>query len=184
MPKTLMPSVTHDGLHAYAAAYANDPSWRGMIYLSLIGYRASVRAIWAALLDGQYVQCGDDWLHRIADVPYRTTQVALPENGLTHFVMLATPATRFLERGQTFYVLREEHDDLERVSTRFIGLFDLAVGVPVLPQWAMLLWRAGLARNLIEPCEDTHAIKAYRVIAESDPWLALIQEGIQAGGLK
>jgi len=178
-----MPVVTHDGQQAYVAAYAND--WRGTIYLSLIGYRASVRAIWAALLNQETVWCGDNALRRITDLPYHTVQVTLPDNGLAHLAILARSATRFVERGEpSFYVLREEHDDLTRVSTRFIGLFDLAVGVPVQPQWALLLWRAGLARNLIEPCEDTYAIKAYRVNAESEPWLTLIQEGIQAGGLK
>ena len=178
-----MPVVMHHGQQAYVAAYAND--LHGTVYLSLIGYRASVRAIWAALLNQEIVWCGNDSLRRIADLPYHTVQVTLPDSGLVHLSILARSATRFVERGEPlFYVLREEHDDLTRVSTRFIGLFDLAVGVPVLPQWAMLLWRAGLARNLIEPCENTHAIKAYRVIAESEPWLALIQEGIQAGGLK
>ncbi len=184
--KNVMPTVTHDGLQAYAAAYANDPSWRGMIYLSLIGYRASVRAIWAALLGGQSVQCGDDLLRRIADVPYRTLAVALPENGLTHFVMIATPATRFLERGQAFYALREERDDDTQFLQRFVGLFDLAVGVPVQPQWADPLWRAGLNENwgLIAPCNDARGIAAWRVEADNDAWLALLKAGIQDGRLK
>ncbi len=202
---SVMPSVTHDGLQAYAAAYANDPrgsdlgalphsrqrimdapSWRGMIYLSLIGYRASVRAIWAALLGGQYVRCGDGSLQRIADVPYRTHAVALPENGLTHFAMIAVSATRFLERGQAFYALREERDDETRFLTRFVGLFDLAVGVPVQPQWAAELWRAGLSEKwgLITPCPDARRIEAWRVEADNDAWLALLKEGIQDGRLK
>ena len=183
--RTIMPSVTHDGLQAYAAAYANDPSWRGTVYLSLIGYRASVRAIWAALLDGQYVRCDDESMRRIEGVPYRTHSVALPENGLVHFAMLATSATQAVERGQPFYVLREDKDDNAKFLARFVAQFDAAVGVPTLPTWSDELWRAGLVEKwgLIAPCSDARNIAAWRVEADNDAWLALIQEGIQSGRL-
>ncbi len=187
MQKNVMPLVHHDGLQAYVFAYANAPSWQGVVYLSLVGYRASVRAIWAALVGGQLVDLnGDQWLRRIAEMPYRTHAVALPENGLTHFTMLSVQATRFLERAQPFYVLREERDDTARLLQRFVGLFDLAVGVPVQPQWAAELWRAGLSEKwgLITPCPDARRIEAWRVEADNDAWLALLKEGIQDGRLK
>ncbi len=184
MQKNVMPLVHHDGLQAYVFAYANAPSWQGVVYLSLVGYRASVRAIWAALVGGQLVDLnGDQWLRRIAEMPYRTHAVALPENGLTHFTMLSVQATRFLERAQPFYVLREERDDTARLLQRFVGLFDLAVGVPVLPHWAAELWRAGLSQEyrLIESCAQAAGIAAWKADADADAWLALIQAGVQDG---
>ncbi len=186
--KQALPLVAYDGQQAYASAYACDPTtWSGVLYLSLVGYRASVRAIWAALLDGRTVDYdhGSLWLRRIADTPYRTHAVALPENGLTHFVMLSVQATRFLERGQPFYALREPNDTNERFSRRFLALLDRAVGVPVLPHWAEELWLDGLEGQwgLITPCEQLAGIAAWRVDADADAWLALIKAGVQDGRL-
>ena len=182
--------IAHDGIQAYCSAYACDPVTRNVVYLSLIGFRTSVRALWAALVDGSYLTYGEGyfskWLRRMDDATYRSKLALLPENNAAHLGVIANPATRFLERGQPFFVLQEKGEPQERVIQRFGALLDLSVGAPLLPHWSEALWHAGRQHKLVIPAEkeDRAGIDAlWRVDVDAERWLDLIQKAIASRSL-
>jgi hypothetical protein len=94
-----------------------------------------------------------------------------------------------LEAGQAFYVLNHEaRPGTKRndpaLLERFIAMLDRATAVPLLPTWGAGLWKQGMKNNLIEPLADTRGVEGWRVSADSELWLALIEKGIQRGMLK
>ena len=170
-------SASFKGLRAYCVGYAVDAEHRGgVVYLSLIGYRAAVRAVWAALLDGDAIEIGRQEFRRL-DGAYVTRTVRLPENGADHVVMLHQQAVLpNLAVGQEFYVL----NDAGKLPPyeRFLAMLDRATSTPLLPQWARLLWENGRRNKLIEPLDAARGVKCWWVSADDEMWLALIQNGL------
>jgi|GEM_PF-983793 len=170
-------SASFKGLRAYCVGYAVDTEHSsGVVYLSLIGYRAAVRAVWAALLDGDAIEIGRQEFRRL-DGAYVTRTVRLPENGADHLVMLHQQAALpNLGVGQEFYVL----NDTGKVPPyeRFLAMLDRATSAPLLPQWARLLWENGRRNKLIEPLDAARGVKCWWVSADDEMWLALIQKGL------
>ena len=181
-------SISFGGLRAYGLGYAVDPNTEGTIYLSLVGYRTAVRGVWAALMDNQAIELGSQRLRR-AEGTYLSKTVQLPESGLDHMVLLHHQAAiPHLEAGQPFYVLSNvtlgaPQDERPRAADRFIAMLDRATSVPLDPSWGEWLFREGYQRQLIEPLPDTRGVEAWRVSADSELWLALIQQGIEQGTL-
>jgi hypothetical protein len=176
----LIGSVSFGGLGAYGLGYAVDPDTEGTIYLSMVGYRTAVRGVWAALLDNRAIELANQVLRR-AEGAYVSKTVQLPESGLDHMVLLHHQAALpHLEAGQSFYVLNA-HDTppLER----FVAMLDRATAVPLLKTWGAELWKQGIKTQLIEPLADTRGVEGWRVSADSELWLALIEQGIQRGTL-
>ncbi len=66
---------------------------------------------------------------------------------------------------------------------RFIAMLDRATAVPLLPSWGAELWRQGIKTQLIEPLADTRGVEGWRISADSELWLALIEKSIQRGAL-
>jgi hypothetical protein len=85
-----------------------------------------------------------------------------------------------LEAGQAFYVLNGE--DVPPIE-RFSAMLDRATAVPLLATWGAELWKQGIKTQLIEPLSDTRGVEGWRVSADSELWLALIEKGIQRGML-
>jgi hypothetical protein len=173
----ILGSASFKGLRAYCVGYAVDTEHSsGVVYLSLIGYRAAVRAVWAALLDGDAIEIGRQEFRRL-DGAYVTRTVRLPENGADHLVMLHQQAALpNLAVGQEFYVL----NDVGKVPPyeRFLAMLDHATAAPLLPQWARLLWENGRRNKLIEPLDAARGVKCWWVSADDEMWLALIQKGL------
>ena len=176
----LIGSVSFGGLRAYGLGYAVDPDTEGTIYLSLVGYRTAVRGVWAALMDNRAIELSNQVLRR-AEGTYVSKTVQLPESGLDHMVLLHHQAAiSHLEAGQAFYVLNGE--DVPPIE-RFIAMLDRATAVPLLATWGAELWKQGIKTQLIEPLSDTRGVEGWRVSADSELWLALIEKGIQRGML-
>jgi hypothetical protein len=172
----LIGSVSFGGLRAYGLGYAVDPDTEGTVYLSLVGYRTAVRGVWAALMDNRAVEIANQVLRR-AEGTYLSRTVQLPESGLDHMVLLHhQAATGHLEAGQAFFVLN--NDDTPPIG-RFIGMLDRATAVPLLQTWGAELWKRGMKNKLIEPLTDTRGVEGWRVSADSELWLALIEKGIK-----
>lgn len=176
----LIGSVSFGGLRAYGLGYAVDPDTEGTIYLSLVGYRTATRGVWAALMDNRAIELSNQVLRR-AEGTYLSKTVQLPESGLDHMVLLHHQAAiPHLEPGQSFYVLNgNDTPPLER----FVAMLDRATAVPLLPTWGAELWKQGLKNKLIDPLADTRGVEGWRVSADSELWLALIEKGIQRGVL-
>lgn len=176
----LIGSVSFGGLKAFGLGYAVDPDTEGTIYLSLVGYRTAVRGVWAALMDNHAVELREQ-LFRRAEGAYLSKTVQLPESGLDHMVLLHHQAAiQQLEAGQTFYVLNENNTP---PIERFIAMLDRATAAPLIASWGATLWKQGIKKKLIEPLSDTRGITAWRVSADSELWLALIEKGIARGTL-
>ena len=176
----LIGSVSFGGLRAYGLGHAVDPDTEGAIYLSLVGYRTAVRGVWAALMDNRAIELSNQVLRRVEGA-YLSRTVQLPESGLDHMVLLHHQAAiPQLEAGQPFYVLNETNTP---PVERFIGMLDRATAVPLLKTWGAELWKKGLKNKLIEPLSDTRGVEGWRVSADSELWLALIEKGIRRGAL-
>jgi hypothetical protein len=176
----LIGSVSFGGLRAYGLGYAVDPDTEGTIYLSLVGYRTAVRGVWAALMDNRAIELSNQVLRRVEGT-YLSRTVQLPESGLDHMVLLHHQAAiPQLEAGQPFYVLNDTNTP---PVERFIGMLDRATAVPLLKTWGAELWKKGLKNKLIEPLSDTRGVEGWRVSADSELWLALIEKGIRRGAL-
>ncbi len=176
----LIGSVSFGGLRAYGLGYAVDSDTEGTIYLSMVGYRTAVRGVWAALMENRAIELSNQVLRR-AEGAYLSKTVQLPESGLDHMVLMHHQASiPHLGAGQRFYVLNGT--DAPPVE-RFIAMLDRATAVPLQKVWARELWNRGQKNRLIEPLADTRGVQGWRVTADSELWLALIQEGIAAGQL-
>jgi hypothetical protein len=80
--------VSFHGMRAYGLGHAVDADQNdGVVYLSLVGYRTAVRAVWAALLDNRGIEIGGQLLRRLEGA-YLSRTVQLPESGLDHMVLL------------------------------------------------------------------------------------------------
>ena len=176
----LIGSVSFGGLRAYGLGYAVDTDTEGTIYLSMVGYRTAVRGVWAALMDNRAVELSSQVLRR-AEGAYVSKTVQLPESGLDHMVLLHHQAVVLqLEAGQVFYVLNK--NDVPPIE-RFIAMLDRATAVPLLTHWGAELWKQGIKTQLIEPLADTRGVEGWRISADSELWLALIEKSIQRGAL-
>ncbi len=179
-------SVSFGGLRAYGLGHAVDPDTGGTIYLSMVGYRTAVRGVWAALMNNDAIELKGQLLRR-AEGAYLTRTCRLEECGLDHMVLLHhQAAVPHLDAGKAFYVLddtsRRNGED-ETTVKRFFAMLDRATAVPVDASSAPWLFRQGRKRKLIEPLPDTLGVSVWRVSADSDLWLALIEHGIKRGAL-
>lgn len=173
----LVGEISHGGLTAYCVGYALDDGWNGgAIYLSLLGYPAAVRAIWAGLLDNRWLEVDGQVLHRLPG-NYQRLSVRLVEQGVDHLVLLHNQATlKFLDPGAPFYLLSSSaHPPLDR----FVSMLDKGVRVPLVEQWATGLWEMGLRGSLIEAMGTARGTWAWRVESNNASWLEVIQEGIR-----
>jgi len=176
----LIGSVSFGGLRAYGLGYAVDPDTEATIYLSLVGYRTAVRGVWAALMDNRAVELSSQVLRR-AEGTYVSKTVQLPESGLDHMVLLHHQAAILhLEAGKPFFVLNR---DAAPPIERFMAMLDRATAVPLVKTWGTELWKQGMKNQLIDPLADTRGVEGWRVSADSELWLALIEKGIQRGTL-
>ncbi|HAL61322.1 MAG TPA: hypothetical protein DCP08_02820 [Chloroflexi bacterium] len=179
-PEVIGP-LSWEGLEAHCLGYVLDNrSYGQLIYLSLVGFRTAVRGIWAALMGNRWLEVDGRSIHRAA-VKYQRITTRLPEQGLDHLVLIHPQATlKFIEPGKPFYVLS---DTQEPPLARFLAMLDKTTRVPLLPQWANTLWESGIETELIETIEATRGTFAWRVSAQDDTWLKVIQEGIDLGRL-
>jgi hypothetical protein len=177
----LIGSVSFGGLRAYGLGYAVDSETGGTIYLSLVGYRTAVRAVWAALMDNRGLELANQELRR-AEGAYVSKRVQLPESGLDHMILLHHQAALpQLEPGESFYLLNGSDDP---PIERFSAMLDRATAVPLLSSWGGELWKRGVKNKLIEPLAETRGVEAWRVSADSDMWLGLVGLGIRTGALQ
>lgn len=174
--------VSWEGLQAHCLGYVLDNhSYGQLIYLSLVGFRTAVRGIWAALMSNRWLQVDGRSIHR-APLKYQRITTRLPEQGLDHLVLIHPQAAlKFMEPGEPFYLLSEAD---EPPLARFLAMLDKATRAPLLAQWAKTLWESGTESELIEKMEASRGTFAWRVSAQDDAWLGVIEQGIRSGHLR
>lgn len=83
-------TIRLESLKAYCTGYALDKDSR-LVYLSLIGFKATVRAVWAALMQGRCLEVGPVFFHRLPG-DYLRLLSRLPEECADHLCDLASPS--------------------------------------------------------------------------------------------
>ena len=80
---------------------------------------------------------------------------------------------------------QNESDDMPvALADRFVAMLNQAHDLPVLPQWAGTLWRAGLRSGLIEPITARGDIAAaFRVQSDGEPWGEIIRDAFETGDI-
>ena len=174
-PKVIGP-LSWEGLEAHCLGYVLDKrSYGQLIYLSLVGFRAAVRGIWAALMSNRWLEVDGRSIHRAA-VKYQRITTRLPEQGLDHLVLIHPQATlKFMEPGKPFYLLSGTE---EPTLARFVAMLDKATRVPLLPDWAWVLYQHGLERELIQPLEASRGTYAWKVEANDEAWVDLVRNDL------
>jgi hypothetical protein len=197
MPPTKHTHVTlwHDGISVFCDGIAFDPTNGRLIALSLLGYRTSVKAIWAALLSKQWVEYktphGESrGIFRDVDANYRTLTTYLTESGTVHAVIIDNRATVLAEPNESFFVLAlpGEPEPDAAGQRRFAAMFDRLMTVPVQPAWMPYLWQHGKKKSLIlssnsSAWTSSFNFTTWRIVSDRDRWLAIVEQGIQTGGL-
>jgi hypothetical protein len=189
MPQTTLPGVARDewlapvawgGLTVYCTGYAIHDGYT--VYLSLIGRVTAVKAVWAAFLDHQTLPLPDEIsLKRLPtdeETKYHTLKARLPETDWGHTVVVHSQATPDNLPERRFYVLSAGP---EPPLHPFWAQWNQCQPYPSQPDWAAYLWRQGLDRQLISPCQS-QGVYGWAVQPD-ETWAAIIAAGIQTGAI-
>jgi hypothetical protein len=85
---------------------------------------------------------------------------------------------------QRVEALSEDSDLPATLAHRFAAMLNQALDLPVLPQWAGVLWRVGLRAGLIEPITAGGDIAAaWKVQPDSEPWSETLRDALAAGDI-
>jgi len=174
--------VHHGGHAAWAVEAALDYH---IVYLHMIGARESVRAIWAALIQGMRIQIGDSTAGLDMDMDCLRFSRRLPSGG--YQMVLVHPMASVRHLG-TRAALKEGifhayvRGDGNTPPSLFIPFLDKLIRAPALPSWALFLWKQGLTQRLITPLETpAGSVPWWALKADEDGWRKLISEGIKGG---
>ena len=151
------------GFGAAVDAYAADES--ELWFLSLLGNRDSIRALWARLVKGETSSLAADqfaggvprWLAGTVRGQCRLHIARLPTSGAHHALLVPDAALYATER-QDFLLLCRTAEEAPLLHYRFLNR---RIDVPLHPAWSDWLWeralRSGEAREL-----DALGVHAYR----------------------
>ena len=192
--------ASHDGMSIFADGLAFDPDKGFLVAASFLGYAMSIKAIWAALMSKQGgIEArmpnddGTRTLWREDGATYlQVVSPKMPESGTQHVVLVHKRATQLAAAGEDFYVLSPPHVIEIQAQAETLREFGARFGeittIPVEPHWIPYLWKQGIRQRLIEESAKSWipslGFALWRVKAERDPWLTLIEKGIRSGVLQ
>ena len=151
------------GFGAAVDAYAADAS--DLWFVSLLGNRDSIRALWARLIKGEAAYLADDqfsggfplWLAGAVRGHCRLHLSRLPVSGAHHALLVPDTALYATEQ-QEFLLLCRTEEEAPLLHYRFLNR---RVDLPLLATWSDWLWeralRSGEARVI-----DALGVHAYR----------------------
>jgi hypothetical protein len=163
-------SVSFGGLQAYGLGHAADPDTGGTIYPSMVGYGPP----WSWRLMNNTPST--EW--KLRDAPWTHAQRTSRSRNAAHHMVPHHRRDTHLEAGN-----RSTFSIQTRHRLIYCGL-DRATSVPLFKDWAATLWKRGVKAKLIERVPDTRGVTTWRVSAEGDLWLALIEREIANGRLQ
>lgn len=156
------------GFGATVDAYAADES--ELWFLSLLGNRDSIRALWARLVKGETSYLAADqfsggvprWLATAARQQCRLHITRLSASGAHHALLVPDAALYAAER-QDFVLLCRTAEEAPLLHYRFLNR---RLDLPLHPAWSDWLWeralRSGKARAL-----DALGVHAYRCMPDA-----------------
>ncbi len=143
------------GFGAAVDAYAADES--ELWFLSLLGNRDSIRALWARLVKGEMAYLGTDqfsggvprWLAAAARGQCRLHIARLPASG-AHHALLVPDAALYATEQQDFLLLCRTEEEAPLLHYRFLNR---RLDLPLHPAWSGWLWE----RAMRSACAPTAA---------------------------
>jgi hypothetical protein len=149
-----------------------------LIYLSAVGHKTALKAIWATVVGGNTLDCGNNIV--AGQPPYRQLWKDLPDYSAHHMVIVAETAIK-PEEGKPFYVLAFNGDNVERL---FAHRLNQALAAPVLPEWGEYLLSTPRHEDWLIVLESFgDCVSGWRVDPTA-PWNAAIGAGLQTGDIK
>lgn len=169
-----------DGFSAAVDAYARDD--RHLWFISLLGNRQSVRAVWARLVKGEPAVLSDDALtgDRYCELApearggTRFHATRLPVIGATHALLLPDAALYATER-QDFLLLARAEDEARALHYRFLAR---RIDLPLHPSWSDWLWERGLSSGEVRPL-DALGIVAWRCVPDPEALQAALGRALR-----
>ena len=176
---SMLGRAQYEGMTSYCVGYALDGG--GLIYLSMVGYGTANKAIWAALMERGYVNIAYKPMRRMTNCKYVKKSVVLQENGGEHMILLCEQASlEHMVPGQDFYLLNAT---TMPPYARFLAMANKCISLPLLPGWAEMVWKVAMRRELIEQVYQSSGTTCWKVSADEEKWLDLVQAGVRAGKL-
>jgi hypothetical protein len=193
--------VFNDQAAAECVGFAADGTL--LVLLDLVGHKTACRSLWATVVGGSRRPFGISGGHTVTGGEaqldrYQAFWAELPEHNAHNLVIcherffLATTDPKHV---RPFYLAmnvgaqnegtQNESDDMPvALADRFVAMLNQAHDLPVLPQWAGTLWRAGLRSGLIEPITARGDIAAaFRVQSDGEPWGEIIRDAFETGDI-
>lgn len=161
-PRTM--HIRAAGFGAAVDAYAADES--ELWFLSLLGNRDSIRALWARLVKGEVAYLAADhfsgglprWLAGSVRGQCRLHLARLPASGAHHALLVPDAALCANER-QDFLLLCRTEDEALLLHHRFLNR---RLDLPLHPAWSEWLWERALLRTGEARALDALGVEAYR----------------------
>lgn len=203
-PSRSLLRVYNDQAAAECVGYAADGAL--LVLLDLVGHKTACRSLWATVVGstrrpfgisgGMNVSGGEPKLDR-----YQAFWTELPEQSAHNLVicherfLVATtdpkhlrPFYLALTRNEGTQNEAEQSDDdgiPVSLSSRFAAMLNQALDLPVLPQWAGVLWQVGLRSGLIEAITAGGDIAtAFKVQPDGTPWGEIIRDAFACGDIE
>ncbi len=188
------------GIKAHCAGCAVDNMGQ-VIWLYVGGPQQAVRSLWASLAGGGALELDQNVVRFERDTSYLRLEAQI---GMTRFYSTALlhPQASLLQmqaEKECFYVL-SQNPETAPVSL-FYKMLNKALALPLAPEWADYLWKAGTQMNFTDRTEkredpvtaprerlitnlNTKACAGWRVLTDLAYWMLVVEFGLKQGMIR
>ncbi len=181
-----------------------------LVLLDAVGHKTACKSLWATVVGGARRPFGISGGVSVAGGEakqdrYLAFWTELPEHNAHNLVVCHERflvATTDPKHVRPFYLALSKSVEAQSVGTqsggtqnedsdlpaslaeRFAAMLNQALDLPVLPQWAGVLWHTGLRADLIEPITAGGDIAAaWKVQPDSESWSETLRDALEAGDI-
>jgi hypothetical protein len=140
--------------HVTGFAYDNDHT---LVYVGLVGYKTSLESLRVTLMSGKPLQMTQDGVSDVSLIPtdkYEQAWQAMPEYTSHHaaFVSRMALPNKWEPDDLAAYILvyRETPEPGEELIRQFLERLKEALEIPILDEWAAILWKHALNRKYVQ----------------------------------
>lgn len=165
-----------------------------LIYLNMIGTRQVLKSTWAALKGGgkRTYLMRDILILKAKE--HHLFKAPLP-CGWENWIMLNKMASiQTVNPNSYFYLIdqtrqcrfnyeasKQTHHN--NMPSNFFAMLNASVSIPLLPQWANVLWKQGLENGLVQPVDymGCFNMSGWMTIGRSKDWIPVVNELMNSG---
>jgi hypothetical protein len=174
-----------DGLSVYTPALVVDAGEKTLVYLEMVGAKQSVKANWAALVNGnkQSHYVGGCYIRQDGMKNHVQLKSTLPCSWSDHILIHKQASLKEMNPEHPFYLL---HDGSHPIPLLFYAMLNKCLALPLLESWSPYLWATGREQKLITLLNDGEGqgYAAWRVIPAPDKWQEIVSTGLTAGEIQ